>query len=405
MAVTGGLTPCADSYPALFRGYVLRGVETALKDCHSRADGISEETRERSLHTLSFALKMVDCWPRARDLLFTLAPAMEVQIYRNEWQDYLRRGVELAEAHGDRAAGARAYLHLGRLALIMGEYALAEAQLERALLLSDRYGGARATGRVMERLAYCAAARSDFTKLRKIAQVVLETLDGADHDGAPVYQTLGYSALLEGNWKTAIEHFTNAFAAQGGGTILHAEATRYVESPLISLGEYRTAAETMREAVRLFGVGGDYLNQAAARMNLGIVFWCAGQYRESLECYRLSEPAFVEADNSLQLARLHNNRGLALRELGCYDEALQSFITSRQWACCNDHHLEAANVLDSLGELYRLTQQRDDAARVWHDALQELDKLPEKPAYLHQEIVQKINGLAEADPRYRAGLA
>jgi len=403
----GELADCADGYPALFRIYVLRSVEAALLECRSRAAGLSAATRERSLHALSFALKIPDYWPPARDLLLMLAPSMEDQPDRNAWQDYLHRGAELAESHSDRAAGAQAYLHLGRLALINGEYVVAEAQLEQALRLSERFGEMPATGRVLGRLAYRAAARSDFIKLRKVAQVVLVTLDGHDPSRAPVYQTLGYSALLEGNWKTAIEHFRNALTARREDMMLWGEAQALCddELSLFALGEVNTVAETLHEAIRLFGLASDGFNQAAARMNLGIVFWCMGRNDESLECYRMSELAFVEADSSLQLARLHNNRGLTLCELGRYDEALQNFSASEGWARRNDHHLEVANVLDSLGEFYLLRQQRADAANVWQAALRELDKLPEKPADLRQEIVRKINELADIDSIYRVDFA
>ena len=271
----------SSGYPALFRDYVLNGVETALAGCRASGPILPDELRERSLHALSFALKLPDCWTQARDLLVALAPTMEIHGVRNEWMDYLRKGDELAQATGDWTTQAQVQLSLGRLSLIAGEHALAEKQLGHALRCAEHDGAPRLAARIMERLAYCAALRSDFAQARRTAQVVLDILHGEQHECAPIYHTLGYVALSEGKWQSALEHFNAALARRGSEPSLIFEARGLCDCgmALKALGEHVAAAKHMREAVRLFGLAGDWFNQATARHEPRYCLSCDGQVR------------------------------------------------------------------------------------------------------------------------------
>src|SRR5688500_9925781 len=85
--------PGAD-YPALFRAYVLRGLQHVLACVRATADLLADDVREEALHTLSFALRLDDAWPLVRDLLLAMAPKLEQVGYRDDWILYLVKGVE-----------------------------------------------------------------------------------------------------------------------------------------------------------------------------------------------------------------------------------------------------------------------------------------------------------------------
>jgi tetratricopeptide (TPR) repeat protein len=391
-----------NAYPSLFRKYVLHSVENALAGCRAGGLTLSDDLRGRSLHALSFALKLPDCWAQTSALLFALAPAMELQGVGNEWTDFLRKGAERAEAAADWTSMALVYVYMARLNLIVGEQALAEEQLHHALHYAERVDDPSITATVMERLAYCAAVRSDFEQARQTAQAALDLLPD-DSDGCvPIYHTLGYVALREGRVQTAVEHFNMALTTRKSEPVplFEAQALSLCGIALLSSGNHAAAAAHMREAIRCFGLAGDSFNQAAARMNLGTVYQSMGRCSESLECYHLSEPVFVKANSSVQLARLHHNRSLALHGLGRHDDARRSSIKSLHWAQKNEQGAEATLDPERFREIYAQPHPGADVGAGQREPLTELDKLPERPAHLHKEMVRKFNEVAAPDEFY-----
>jgi tetratricopeptide (TPR) repeat protein len=394
-------------YPSLFRTYVRRGVETALADCRAGSPRLPDEVRERCLHMLSFALKLPGCWPQARDLLLALAPMMEIHGQRNEWREYLHKSSELAEATGDSGAVALIHLHLGRLSLIAGEHVLAEEQLDHALRVAEHNGDLYLAARIMERLAYCAAVRSSFVQARQIAQAALGLLPEGHHGCAPIHHTLGYVALLEARWQMAVEHFNIALATRKTEPIplFEAQGLRDCGMALLSLGEYAAATAHTREAIRLFGLAGDQFNQATARMNLGLVYFAMQRCHESLECYELCEPVFVKTNSSVHLARLHHNRALALSGIGRPEEAIRSLFSSLRWAEKDEPCTETAHAPERIRRIYAPIGPGADVNAELRESLVALDKLPERPAYLHKEMVRKVNEVAALHELYRTAQA
>jgi hypothetical protein len=66
-----------------------------------------------------------------------------------------------------------------------------------------------------------------------------------------------------------------------------------------------------------------------------------------------------------------------------------------------DYH-ETANVLDSLAMMYRKMGRHDRALATWHEALQELDHLAEKPRYLYT-LIEKRMGETLTDMSQKQG--
>ena len=106
-------------------------------------------------------------------------------------------------------------------------------------------------------------------------------------------------------------------------------------------------------------------------MNLGIAYHAMGKYDESLECYRQCEPMFVKADSSAQMARLYGHRADALRDV------------------------------EQLSSKYAEARPGADASAIQPGALASLEMLPERPAYVHQEMVRKVNEVAFPHEIYR----
>ena len=66
-ATSAGVAP---DYVALFVEYVLRSVQAAFTRVQQDDTPVlEEETRERALHVLSFALRLPAAWSQTRDLL------------------------------------------------------------------------------------------------------------------------------------------------------------------------------------------------------------------------------------------------------------------------------------------------------------------------------------------------
>jgi tetratricopeptide (TPR) repeat protein len=388
----------ATDYQLLFRMLLMRSVAKVLATMDLQVPRLDDEERERSLYALSLALNLAEAWPDVRDLLSAIAPHMEMQGYRSEWEDFLEKGLAIAVNQGDTRAAAQFHLHLGRLAHLVNDYTKAEEHLNRACQDAEALGYRTVLLGAIDRRAIVAVEQSDFIKTRALVHQALSLMTPDDPASAPSYHMLGFLALRQGEWEAAIGHYRHALElrTKEGERRAVALAIRDLALAFMYSERFDEARQQFNTAIAMFGEQSAIYDQALAQMDLGIVHWYSGQWEHALECYAACEPVFVKTGSKLSLTRLHNNRGLTYDSMNRYAEALQSFATSVEIAREVGSTWDLANVLESAGSLLRKMGNAKEALNTWRSAVQELECLPERPQGLYDQLQRQIQEIEEA---------
>jgi len=380
------------TYPAMFRAYVARGLRMVLDNLDAEMERLDDAQRERGLHLLSYGMRLDDAWDDTRDLTLALAPHLERQGYRHAWIEMLGQALKQAVTQGDDCGAAQICLRLGRLHILLGDYATADAYLMQMRQLAVAVGDQRTQAVALERLGHCAFERSDLVAASAYAEASLALVPLDDTVAASNWHLLGMVALREGNVEKSIEDLQRALAInrnygrrQGVMIALRELGVAYWHGKHFDLA-VSVLAETVELSIEL----GDRFGEALARMNLGIAYWYQGEYTQALAAYSPCETVFRQIAGRSYLARLYNNQGLAYRELNEVERARECFDSSLELALCEQDYLEAANVLDSLAGLRLRMGDAAGAISAWQMALTELAHLPEPPRYLHNLIHERM---------------
>ncbi len=375
-----------------FVAAIVRAAQIALADLRTTETHLPDEARNRCLHTLSFALRLPSIWPLTRELLLALTPWLIMQGMYGECAAILEQGILWAQEKDDMAASARLGLHLGQVEVLRGNYTSAGAQLESAATLAAAMGDTQTQATCLYRLAWSAVQRSLLPEAEQLAQQALGLLAQDDPTTDLCHAALGSVALRRGEWEAAIAYYRRSLAGRRvkGGPAHVAPGLRDLGNAYMMAGRYAVAVEVMQEAINLFGQTGGIFEQAAVRMNLGVVHWYQGEYHEALACYAACEPVFRRLSMVGSLGQLYNNQGLAYQELGRFEDAERAFAQAIELLHRANDVIEIANTLDSLSGLYLRLGHTEQAISLLHEALRQLAQLPEKPGHLHRQIVDRL---------------
>ncbi|MBV7331074.1 hypothetical protein KFU94_23120 [Chloroflexi bacterium TSY] len=141
-----------NKYRALFDKQIQQSLQEALAQVQAAKTIVPDPVRRYAWHILSYALRLPDAWPLARDLLLNIAPKMEQEGWRDEWIPYLEQGVEQSRVMQDHSTCAALCLQVGYLHYLRGRYAEARRVLTQSLSLflqiDDLSGQTKAVNRL-----------------------------------------------------------------------------------------------------------------------------------------------------------------------------------------------------------------------------------------------------------------
>ncbi|MBE2237898.1 MAG: tetratricopeptide repeat protein [Caldilineaceae bacterium] len=379
-------------YPALFRTFVARSLDAALAAFDPAIERLDETLRERGLHALSYGLRLEDAWPATRELALSLAPHLERQGYRREWMAVLAQALAQAEAQRDNAGAAHLHLRLGRLHILQGDYAAADAHLAQAQRLAAAAGDNHTQAQALERLGLSAFDRSDLDTAQARAHAALALVAADDPVAANGWHLLGWVALRQDNAEAGIARLQQALAINRlhGRYYPLACTLRDLGTAYLYAKRHALGVAAFTQAIELFTELGDDWGAAVARMNLGVACWYQGDHTQALAAYAPCEAVFQRLAGQAYLARLYNNQGLAYRELGEIEHARALFAQSIELARGAADWLETANALDSLAGLHLRLGDSAAALNAWQEALTELARLPAPPRYLYNLIRERM---------------
>jgi DNA-binding SARP family transcriptional activator/Tfp pilus assembly protein PilF len=168
-----------------------------------------------------------------------------------------------------------------------------------------------------ERENLVAAARNAAERgPRRYAWQLADSLRGYFHCSAELADWL---VVAEAGLRAALDE--QDCAAQGA--MHHSLGMRYC-----SLGAYRQAALSYREAITCFSRAGALIGEASSRNNLGIVCQEIGEVEESLTQYRAALDLAERLGNVVSQANQLGNLGATSRQLGRLHEAREYLLAS-----------------------------------------------------------------------------
>jgi tetratricopeptide (TPR) repeat protein len=301
---------------------------------------------------------------------------MEQAGFRHEWLPYLERGVACSRLAQDASTEAQLSLYIGRLRRLRGEYAEAHTWFEASANLSQQLGDSRGRALALNQLGYVARLQSRFAEAQAYVDEALSLLDEQDTERATSLWVLGTMAQAQMQWAEAEQHHRGALQIwqEAGDHQRAAWSLQNLGDTYRGAGRYEEAAKYIQQAIVLLGQLHDPVNQAIARMNLGIVHLYRNEAEQALALSTLAEAILV-----------YNNIAIAERELGHWQAAEQAGKKAiRLWeALGNLTYL--ANSLDEVGLVYLAQARHVEAVATFEQALALLSQVPANP---FQEMVR-----------------
>jgi tetratricopeptide (TPR) repeat protein len=370
-----------DEYLAIFHRYISRSIEALYTRIGPELQDLSSETREQAWHLLDYGLKLTHGWEAVRKLLLALAPRMERDGFRHEWLPYLEGGVAFSQRMQDVSAEAQLSLYIGRICRLRGELAKARTWFQTSAELCSQLDDRRGRALALNQLAYVERVQNQYALAEGYVDEALRLLDEHDTERATSQWVLGTIAQSQLNWADAEKYHRAALQIwQATGNQQRAAwSLQNLGDTLRSAEKYAEAAAHIQQAVVLLGQLHDPVNQAIARMNLGIVHLYRNEPEQALALFTLAEAVFRQVGDQLHLAMVYNNITIAERELGHWQAAEQGCNKAiRLWEILDNRKFIAGS-LEELGLTYLAQARAAEAIAAFERGLELLSQIPPDP--------------------------
>ncbi len=377
------MTMTVSDYPLAFRSYIIKSVQFSLSRVRMADNILARNDREQALHALSYALKLPEAWPDARDLLLAMAPKMEQLGFLDEWLPYLEYGLRQSQLQGDCDAEAELHFQLGLFYQLRGDYAKAHASFEAAAAQHKTLSPTRNLARALNKLAYVARHQRRFDEAASLINQALELLSEEDAERAYSYLVFGTIELDKHNWQQAADLFQQSLELwqKEKDHRMMAWSLTNLGAALRPLQRDKEAIAAYEQAISLLKKIHDPVHLAGAQMNLGNVYLTQREARGALEFYRPAEVIFRQTGDTYRLALVYLNMGMAYRQLEAWEKAENAYRASiKQWGKLGNI-AGLVNVLDGLGLLYLNRRQPQEAKKIFRQALTRLAEIADDPAY------------------------
>ncbi len=375
-----------DDYIAIFHRYLTRSIEALSARLGPDLQQLSTETREQAWHLLDYGLKLTHGWEVVRQLLLALAPRMERDGFRHEWLPYLQGGVAFSQKVHDVSGEAQLSLHIGRLYRLRGEYKNANTWLVASAALYQQVGDKGGRAKALNQLAYVARLQSQFPAVQEYIQEAFALLDEDDSERATSHWVLGSAAYAQLDRDKAADHHRIALQIwqNAGDQQRAAWSLQNLGDTLRSAGRHDEAADFIQQSIVLLGQLHDPVNQAIARMNLGVAHLYRDEAAPALALFSLAEAVFRQVGDQLHLAMVYTNLLIAQRDLGQLQAAEESGKRAiRLWNVLADLKM-LANAEDELGLTYLAEARHADAIAAFERGLAHIAQVSSDP---FQEMV------------------
>lgn len=379
------------SYPAMFRDGIVRAATYLLGRIEQTSLHLSLDEQNQVLHILTFALKLEQAWPIARQLLLQVAPKMEQAGYRAAWSRYLEGGIEESRKQADEKTEAELRFHLGVLYKYLARFDEAQHQLEKSTSYFEQTGNKPLLARTLNRCADLARQQRRFDEAQELVERAFYLAEGIREEQAYSYLVQGIMAFDQRAWQKAKDFFTQSLALweEENNQRMIAWGLTNFGTTLWALKEYDKAIAITKKAIDLFDNVHDPVHKAAAQMNLGNVYLTLERPNDALTLYLSAEPIFRKAQDRVRLGIVNNNRGMAYHKLQQWENAIHAYQLSIHQRQQMGHVTSLVNVMDNLGLTYLEQGAYKEAIAIFQNALNQLEHVEHKPT--HNRLFTMVN--------------
>lgn len=382
-------------YPALFQEYIAHSVEVTLDAFDTDTTRLSDEIRDRTLHILSYALRVASIWPDTQKLLLLMVPYMEKSGHRDNWMPYLLTGLQRCEEVNDKPSAAELSLQIGLLYQLRAKFSDAERfflDSARRFAESNDY---RNQARALNQCAFVARLQYRHATALQMTDEALKLLAADDIRRATSYTVRGWVAVDQYEYREAEAHFIESlrlWQLQGDKRQI-ANRLRDLATVQHLQQRYPEAIQLYQSAIDLFAEVDDPFGLAVAQMNLGMIHWKLGELKESLELLKSAVHVFQEFQDIQHLAMVHNNLGIVQRDLQAWTTAYTAFRKSLEYWNTLGNADGLINVLDELGMTFWQEGQLEQARETFEEAITKLIANPYQSGY--EQRLRKVQGHLE----------
>ena len=372
-----------NSYAKRFGEMMVNSLNYSLTAVEQAAIPLPDAVRVQAWHTLSYALAWDAAWPLTRQLLLALSPQMEQIGLRNDWLPYVEQGIRTAQTLADQTTEATLQLQAGWLCFQLGRLDDATEYLEASVAGFRQTHRLAEVGKALNRLAFTARRRRDYTRVEELVDQSLAILAKDDPERGNCYVVRGEVALDRRDWPVMEKEARIALAIwrQAGDRRRTAWALRNLGPALGEQQRYTEAIAVLQEALAILIEVHDPPEAALTQMNLATLLHLAGRTDECLPLLAAAEQTFREIQDQTNLAMLYVNRGRLHRTLGAWPAAQEDLkISIELWRQLGNLRSQL-NAWDELGLTYQDQGDSTAALAAFDTGLAQLPQLIGQPGY------------------------
>jgi tetratricopeptide (TPR) repeat protein len=208
-----------------------------------------------------------------------------------------------------------------------------------------------------------------------------------DSERANSHWVLGSLAHAQFEWAESEKHHRRALQIwqDAGDQRRAAWNLQNLGNTLRAAGKYGEAVNYIQQAIVILGQLHDLVNQAIARMNLGVVYIYDKELAQALALFQLAEPVFRQVSDQLHLAMVYTNMTIVQRDLGHLAASEGSGKKAIRFSEVINDLKMLANAMDELGLTYQAQGRMAEAIAVFEEGLASIAKVPPDP---FQKMVQ-----------------
>jgi tetratricopeptide (TPR) repeat protein/transcriptional regulator with XRE-family HTH domain len=285
----------------------------------------------------------------------------------------LNRAIEVSRGLGDRLGEANALRELGVLQQATGDCPAAEASLNRTLELSRALGDRLGEAASLFNLGIVQFVTGDFAAAADSQEQALEIYGGlGDPLGkAGALNALGGVRNATGDYPAAMGSFTDALELyiNLGDRIGEAYATGNLGALRCIVGDYAGAVAHMNRALELYCELGNLSGQADTLCNLGSLQRQTGDYPSAAANLTDAIKLYRDLNDQLGEAGSLSELGVLQHATGDYQNATASLARAVELAHDIGERADEAEALNNLGDLYLDTAALADARERYTRAL------------------------------------
>ena len=353
-----------------------KAADSTLEIAEARMTRLDFSSARRWAERTLALIERLDGAERQRYDLRAYALALAVLEFGGQYReglDYARRMLSVAQARGNRAATARAYLAIGRMQRELSQLSSAEVVLQQARTLAAEDELSELEAEVRLHLAKVHQLQGRHLEALQELQLAQEEHEQNDDRLrlARVFSSIGDIYRVLGSAREATIFYTRALSQeQGRGSLLgQAILKDKLALALLALGKLEEALAEEADSLRLREGIKDIVGQARSHSVIGTIHERSGHYEQA----QTSHAQALALEEQLQNPR---GQGIALLHLGDTARSLRQFERSRAFynralavTRRDNDQIGLARTLERLGDLGFDEGHRERANASWVEAL------------------------------------